>query len=137
MDKQLDEILRSIDELAKRGKITRNRAFAAWFAINFFDLEEDDALESAAVDGGNDQGIDIAFTDASSQEIVVLQAHCPENFTRKTQKNKWDAVISSMPFIKDPSQLANVGRPDLAELLGSLRSSHPDYTLYPSSLKLL
>ena len=37
-------ILKSMDELAKRGKINRNRAFAAWFAINFFDLEEDDAL---------------------------------------------------------------------------------------------
>jgi hypothetical protein len=53
-------------------KITRNRAFAAWFAINFFDLEEDEALESAAADGGNDQGVDIAFADASRQEIIVL-----------------------------------------------------------------
>lgn len=32
----LNDILTSIDELAKRGQITRNRAFGAWFAINFF-----------------------------------------------------------------------------------------------------
>jgi hypothetical protein len=86
MDKELGEILTSVDELATRGKITRSRAFAAWFAINFFSLEEDDALESAAADGANDQGIDIAFADDSTQEIVILQAHCPENFARATPK---------------------------------------------------
>jgi hypothetical protein len=128
MDKDLNEILGSIDELAQRGKITRNRAFAAWFAINFFDNEEDDALESAAADGGNDQGVDIAFADESSQEIIVLQAHCPDKFEKKTPKNKWDAVISSLPFIKQPSHFRRSGRPDLAELLESLKSSYPEYT---------
>jgi len=83
---ELQDILTSIDELAARGKISRSRAFAAWFAIVFFDIDEDDALESAAADGGNDQGIDIAFADASSEEIVVLQAHCPENFSKKTRR---------------------------------------------------
>ena len=127
--KILTRFFRSIDELAKRGKITRNRAFAAWFAINFFDVEEDDALESAAADGGNDQGIDIAFPDESSQEIVILQAHCPDNFEKKTPKNKWDAVISSVPFVRVPSHLKKAGRLDLAELLESLKLSHPEYTI--------
>jgi len=127
MDKELSEILASIDELAKRGKIPRNRAFAAWFAINFFDVDEDEALESAAADGGNDQGIDIAFVDSSTEEILVLQAHCPENLEKKTPKAKWDAAITSLPFIKDPSQLAQSGRPDLAESLGALKAAHPDY----------
>lgn len=68
MQADLKDILDSIDELAHRGSLTRSRAFAAWFAITFFDIEEDDALESAAADGGNDQGIDIAFADASSEE---------------------------------------------------------------------
>ena len=84
--KELDDILSSIDELAKRGQITRSRAFAAWFAINFFGLDEDEALEAAAADGGNDQGIDLAFVDDTSEEIVVLQAHCPENIDKKTPK---------------------------------------------------
>jgi hypothetical protein len=128
MAKELEDILNSIDELAKRGKITRNRAFAAWFAINFFDLDEDDALESAAADGGNDQGIDIVFADSSSEEIVVLQAHCPENFGNRTHKNKWDAVVTALPFIKDPLKLIPVGRPDLAEALDTLKTAHPGYT---------
>lgn len=128
MSGDLKDILNSIDELAARGKISRHRAFAAWFAINFFDIDEDEALESAAVDGGNDQGIDIAFPDDSSEEIVVLQAHCPENFDKQTPKSKWDAIVTSLPFIKDPKSLANAGRPDLAETMEALRTAHPGYT---------
>ena len=59
----LKDIFSSIDELADRGQIPRSRAFAAWFAISFFNLDEDEALEAAAADGGNDQGIDLAFAD--------------------------------------------------------------------------
>lgn len=128
MSNELDDILKSIDELAARGKISRNRAFAAWFAINFFDVDEDDALEAAAADGGNDQGIDIAFADDSSEEIVVLQAHCPENFDKKTPKNKWDTVVTALPFVKSPKSLATAGRPDLAESLEALKAAHPGYT---------
>jgi hypothetical protein len=58
MDTSLSEIVGSIDELASRARISRNRAFAAWYTINFFDIDEDEALEAAAADGGNDQGID-------------------------------------------------------------------------------
>lgn len=129
MPKELQDILDSVDELAHRGSLTRSRAFAAWFAITFFDMEEDDALESAAADGGNDQGIDIAFADTSSEEIVILQAHCPENFSKATPKGKWDAVVAAIPYIKNPKLLADAGRPDLAEQLQSLQKANPTYSL--------
>lgn len=127
MADEIEDILKSVDELAKRGKITRNKAFAAWYAINFFDVDEDDALESAAGDGGNDQGIDIAFTDASREEIVVVQAHCPENFSKKTPKDKWNTVVAALPFIKAPKKLVAAGRPDLAEALQKLSAENPGY----------
>ncbi|HVY17414.1 MAG TPA: AIPR family protein [Rhodopila sp.] len=127
MAAELDEILKSVDELAVRGKISRQRAFAAWFAINFFGLDEDDALEAAAADGGNDQGIDIAFADETSQELIVIQAHCPQNLRKITPKSKWDALIASLPFVADPESLSDAGRPDLAESLLEIRKIHPDY----------
>lgn len=127
--KFLGDIIASIDEFAERGGISRSRAFAAWFAINFFYQDEDEALEAAAADGGNDQGIDLAFADENTEEIVVIQAHCPENFTKKTPKSKWDALISSIPFVKEPVRLKKAGRPDLAEALGSLKESYPDYPI--------
>ncbi|AYG67103.1 MULTISPECIES: AIPR family protein [unclassified Rhizobium] len=125
-NKDLKDILASIDELAERGGVTRNRAFAAWFAINFFYQDEDEALESAASDGGNDQGIDIAFADENNQEIVVIQAHCPERFDKKAPKNKWDAITAALPFVNDPGKLLKT-RPDLAETLTNLRETYPDY----------
>lgn len=127
--KDLKDILASIDELAERGRITRSRAFAAWFAINFFYQDEDESLEAAASDGGNDQGIDLAFADENAEEIVVIQAHCPENFEKKTPKTKWDAVTAALPFVKDPANLKNVGRPDLAETITNLRETYPDYPI--------
>ena len=127
--KELGDILASIDELAKRGLITRSRAFAAWFAINFFSLDEDEALEAAAADGGNDQGIDLVFVDDTSEEIVVIQAHCPENTGKKTPKDKWNAVVIALPFIKNPDALAKAGRPDLAESLAAIREAHPGHTI--------
>jgi hypothetical protein len=86
-------------------------------------------IEAAAADGGNDQGIDLAFVDDTSEEIVVLQAHCPQNIDKTTPKNKWDAVVSSMPFIKDPASLAKSGRPDLAEALRAMTDDHPEHTI--------
>lgn len=128
MQTELQDILDSIDELAHRGSLTRSRAFAAWFAITFFDMEEDDALESAAADGGNDQGIDIAFADASSEEIVILQAHCPDNFNKATPKGKWDAVVAAIPYVREPKLLADAGRPDLADQLLALQKANPTYS---------
>ena len=134
--KELKEILASIDELATRGGISRSRAFAAWFGINFFHLDEDEALEAAAADGGNDQGIDIAFVDPNAEEIVVIQAHCPERIDKKTPKAKWDAVTSSVPFIRDPARLVAAGRPDLAESLIAMRADHPDYPVTAGLISL-
>lgn len=136
IDKDLPDIIASIDELAKRGQITRSRAFAAWFAINFFSMDEDEALESAAADGGNDQGIDLVFVNDTSEEIVVIQAHCPDNTVKKTPKNKWDAVVSAIPFVRLPNSLVNAGRPDLAEYLQSIREDHPDYTIVMGLISL-
>jgi hypothetical protein len=133
---ELADIVASIDELAKRGQITRSRAFAAWFAINFFSVDEDEALEAAAADGGNDQGIDLVFVDDTSEEIIILQAHCPDNTTKITPKGKWDAVVSSIPFVKNPEQLANAGRPDLAESLAAIKEAHPSYTFEYGLLSL-
>ncbi len=129
MNADLKEIIGSIDELASRGRISRNRAFAAWYAINFFDIDEDEALEAAAADGGNDQGIDAVFAGEATQEIVVIQAYCPENFDKKTPKAKWDAAISSAAFVKSPDNLAKAGRPDLAESVIQIKEAYPEYNV--------
>lgn len=126
------DIFESIDSLAARGNITRNKAFAAWYAINFFDINEDDALEAAAADGGNDQGIDLVFSDPNSSQHYVIQAYCPDNENSRnkaTPKKKWDAISSSIPFITNPEILANSGRNDLAELITDTFQKNPEFSV--------
>lgn len=127
--KERDEVLASIDAFADRAKVSRSKAFAAWFAVTFFDLDEDDALELAEADGGNDQGIDIAFANQKQEQIVVLQAHCPTNLEKVTPKAKWDALVDAVPYVLDPANLARSGRIDLATSIQQLRDENPDYSI--------
>ena len=125
----LNEIITSVDELAARGQISRERAFAAWYAINFYAIDEDDALDAAGADGGNDQGIDLVFVDEASESLMIIQAHCPGNTSKTTPKSKWDAVLASLPYIKNPDALREVGRDDVAELIESANEDHRDLSL--------
>ncbi|WP_171492943.1 hypothetical protein, partial [Acinetobacter ursingii] len=74
-------------------------------------------------------GIDLAFPDHNAEEIVVIQAHCPENLEKKTPKGKWDALLGSIPYIKDPSRLAQGGRLDLAETISQMQEEYPNYPI--------
>lgn len=129
-DTTFNDIAASIAELAKRGHISKSQALAAWYAMNFHSVDEDEALEAAAVDGGNDQGIDLVFCDDANESIFVIQAHYPTSQTPKpTPKAKWDAVTSSIGFVSDPELLRESGRRDLADLIDELRDENPDYSL--------
>lgn len=129
-DATFKDIAVSIGELAQRGHISNEQAFAAWYAINFHGLDEDEALEAAAVDGGNDQGIDIVFADDANETVYVIQAHYPTaNVAKPTPKNKWDAVTSSIGFVTNPELLEESGRPDLAEQINDAFENNPDYNL--------
>jgi len=97
--------------------------------VTFHGVDEDDALESAAGDGGNDQGIDIAFADPATQEIIILQAYCPDAPDKVVPKAKWDALVAGVPCVRNPDLLRKGGRPDIAESIEKLKSSNPDYGL--------
>ncbi|MCA3642063.1 MAG: AIPR family protein [Methylobacterium sp.] len=123
MNNLKDQISSSIIELAKRAQITNERAFAAWIAINFFDLDEDDALEAAAADGGNDQGIDLVFLDESSKQLTVIQAHYPTNQVKETPKSKFDALVSCRSYIESPDDLVPLGRKELADQIKEIKTN--------------
>ena len=110
----LEEIAASVSELAARAGITSERAFAAWYAISFLDVDEDDALESAALDGGEDQSIDLLFTDELNERILVLQAHFPQNREKAAPKSKFDGLVAATTWLEDPSVFRRAGRPELA-----------------------
>ena len=57
----LSQVCNDITGMAETHGIERSRAFAVWFAIRFFDLSEEEALDAASIDGANDKGIDLFF----------------------------------------------------------------------------
>ena len=125
----MKEILESIRELAKRAGISVHKAFTAWYAINIHDIDEDDALGSAAMDGGNDNGIDLVFADDSNRTIYVLQGHCGDNHDKVTPKGKWSDVLAAIPFVENTKALRDLGRNELADQIDLVKSENPDYVI--------
>lgn len=125
----INSILESISELSKRAGISRHKAFTAWYAINFHDLDEDDALSSAAMDGGNDNVIDLVFADDSNKTIYILQGHCGDNHSNPTPKSKWSDVVAAIPFFEDTKGLRDVGKIELADHIDDIKKEYSDYTI--------
>ncbi|HUE92622.1 AIPR family protein [Pseudomonas sp.] len=125
----IKETLTSIKELASRAKISHHKAFTAWYAINLHDLDEDEALESAAMDGGNDNGLDLIFADEASRTIYILQGHCGENHSKITSKDKWDGLVAAVPFFEDTSTLRANGKADLADHIDTIKKDYEGYNI--------
>jgi hypothetical protein len=125
----LMEIQASVAELARRAGIGPDRAFAAWYAVHLLDTDEDDALEAAALDGGEDQGVDFLYTDHTNERIVVLQAHFPNNPTKATPKAKWDGLTAAIPHLEKPVYFKKAGRPELASAAEEAQEYVANYEL--------
>ncbi len=124
---QLAEIRLAIDELARRAGIMPDRAFAAWYAIEFFDVDEDKALEGAALDGGEDQGVDLLVTDHNNSRILILQGHAPKVTGKATPKSKWNALVAAIPCLQQPKSFEDAGRLELRDALEEANESLEEY----------
>lgn len=125
----IKDILASISELSKRAGISQHKAFTAWYAINFHDLEEDEALSSVAMDGGNDNGIDLVYADDPSKTIYIIQGHCGDNHDKKTPKAKWSDVVAAIPFFENTKGLKDLGKDELADHINAVKAKYSDYAI--------
>ena len=125
----IDDILASVSELAKRARISQHKAFTAWYAINFHDLDEDDALSSAAMDGGNDNGIDLAYADDPNKTIYIIQGHCGDNHGKQTPKSKWSDMVAAIPFFESTKAFRDLGKTELADQIDALKEKYSDYAI--------
>ena len=121
------EILRSVAELQARGALSPDQAFAAWYAINLLDIDEDDAASAASLGGGEDAGIDLVHCDESNERLIVIQAHYPQNRDKATPKAKWDALVSALPCLENPDHFRKAGRPELASAIEEAQEQSSDY----------
>ncbi|OZD38989.1 hypothetical protein CH252_30990 [Rhodococcus sp. 06-1477-1B] len=79
-----DEILRAGIEAEEIGSRTESAALLAWFLINVWRMDPEDA-DSAICDGGGDKGIDALVVDDDLSELTVFQAKFVHDPSKKTQ----------------------------------------------------
>jgi hypothetical protein len=123
----MNKILQSVQQLATRAGISYHKAFTAWYAINFHNLDEDEALIAAAMDGGNDNGIDLVFADPGTKTIYIIQGHCGDNHEKKTPKNKWSDVVAAIPFYENTKNLRDLGKIELADQIDLVKKENSDF----------
>ena len=125
----LKEIDASVKELARRGGVSEQRAFGAWYATTLLAFDEDEALDATSSDGSEDQGIDVLLTDHQNYKITALQAHYPTRRDRATPKAKWDALIAALPALQNPKVLRDAGRADIADILEEAGDNLSEYEI--------
>src|SRR4051812_6223217 len=110
-------LIGAIDSLAKRGGISREKAITAWYASVMLDIDEDDAIEAASVDGPEDGGCDFLYVDDELETVYVLQGYVSDRTDRTTPKKKWDVLTAAIALVKDPISFKHAGRADIYEKL--------------------
>jgi hypothetical protein len=106
-------MLISIDAVAKRGGITRDRAITAWYASTLLGIDEDEAIDAASVDGPEDGGCDFIYVDDEQETIFVLQGFVSDRPERSAGIKKWNALTAAVANVRDPISFQHAGRPDI------------------------
>jgi hypothetical protein len=62
-----------VKRIARREKLSEDKAFLFWFATGILELSEDDAREAISVEGANDKGIDLFLVDDDDGRVILAQ----------------------------------------------------------------
>src|SRR6266852_9591829 len=92
---------REVDEIAKRLAIHVSRAFAVWYGKVVLRLNEQEALEAASYDGGNDRGTDFFFVDDEWDRVIIAQWKYYAS-SNKTPKTGDLTQLFNIPDVVDP-----------------------------------
>lgn len=112
-----------VAKLAKRLSITETKAFAVWYGLIALRLNEQEALEAASYDGGNDRGADFFFVDDEWERVVVAQWKYYKS-SKKTPGAADLAHLFNLPTeLSDAQGLRDDGREDLAEAAEALEEA--------------
>ncbi len=114
------EMLTTIDAVARRGGITRDKAITAWYASTLLGIDEDEAIDAASVDGPEDNGCDFIYIDNDQEVVYVLQGYVSDRPDRAAGVKKWNALVAAVANIKDPVSFKHGGRRDVYELLSNV-----------------
>lgn len=121
MAEDFEKALRKdVAEIAKRLEISESRAFAVWYGKVALRLEEQEALEAASYDGGNDRGADFFFVDDEWDRVIIAQWKYYASSNKTPPASELAQLFNVPNELADPQDLRDDGRDDLAEAAEAL-----------------
>ena len=114
---------REVTEIADRLGITKSKAFAVWYAKIALRLDEQEALEAASFDGGNDRGTDFFFVDDEWERVIIIQWKYFAGPTKTPAAGDLTQLFNVINELSDPQDLRDDGRSDLAEAAEALEEA--------------
>ena len=104
-----------VRQISQRERLSADKAFLFWFAINVLDLSEGDAREAISIEGSNDKGIDIFWVDDDEGRIVIAQGKYSGKLTSQPKISHITKLESSLNWLSNPEALRRDGKADLAQ----------------------
>lgn len=119
--KSFEEVMRAeVADLAKRLGISASKGFAVWYGKVALRLGEQEALEAASYDGGNDRGTDFFFVDDEWDRVIILQWKYYKTPNKTPPASEITHLFNIPSELSDPQDLRDDGRQDLAEAAEAL-----------------
>lgn len=123
------ELIASIDTIAKRAGISRDKAITSWYASTILGIDEDEAIDAASVDGAEDNGCDFIYVDDDSETVYVLQGYVSDRPDRAASKKKWDSITAAVANLKHPESFKDGGRADIFDRLDGVENLSYNFVL--------
>jgi hypothetical protein len=121
MANMFEQTLRSeVAEIAERLGIGKSKAFAVWYAKIVLRLDEQEALEAASYDGGNDRSTDFFFVDDEWERVIIIQWKYFASSSKTPAAGDLTQLFNVVNELADPQDLREDGRDDLAEAAQAL-----------------
>jgi hypothetical protein len=117
------EMRSEVATIAKKLKITEERAFIWWYVSEAFRVDDVEASEAMSYDGGNDRGLDFFLVDDESERVVIGQSKYLKNSARHPKPADLTLLLNTINELEDVQGLRDAGRDDLAEAAEDLRKA--------------
>lgn len=112
-----------VKEIADHLGITESKAFAVWYGTVVLRLGEQEALEAASYDGGNDRGTDFFYMDDEWDRVIVGQWKYYKSSNKTPPAADITHLFNTPDELSDPQDLRDDGRDDLAEAAEALEEA--------------
>ena len=98
-------ITQQVNALKSQWSVSTGQAFGMWFATEYLELDDTDAYECVAFDGGNDKDIDLFYVNHEGERIVIAQLKYNAKGTYKANKNELLGLIHTTDWLRDQRPL--------------------------------